>query len=69
MKQPFSTARRRKDTISLAEIDDAVDRIIAGLEGQLLTDGRSKRLIAYHEVGHALVVHWSRTMTLCRKSP
>ena len=49
------TARRRKDTISLAEIDDAVDRIIAGMEGQPLTDGRSKRLIAYHEVGHALV--------------
>ena len=49
------TARRRKDTISLSEIDDAVDRIIAGLEGQPLTDGRSKRLIAYHEVGHALV--------------
>ena len=39
----------------LSEIDDAVDRIIAGMEGQPLTDGRSKRLIAYHEVGHALV--------------
>ncbi len=49
------TARRRKETISLAEIDDAVDRIIAGLEGHPLTDGRSKRLIAYHEVGHAFV--------------
>ena len=49
------TARRRKDTIGLGEIDDAVDRIIAGMEGQPLTDGRSKRLIAYHEVGHALV--------------
>ena len=49
------TARRRKDTISLSEIDDAVDRIIAGMEGQPLTDGRSKRLIAYHEVGHALI--------------
>ena len=49
------TARRRKETISLSEIDDAVDRIIAGMEGQPLTDGRSKRLIAYHEVGHALV--------------
>lgn len=49
------TARRRKDAIGLAEIDDAVDRIIAGMEGQPLTDGRSKRLIAYHEVGHALV--------------
>jgi cell division protease FtsH len=32
-----------------------VDRVIAGMEGKPLTDGRSKRLIAYHEVGHALV--------------
>ena len=42
------TARRRKESIGLAEIDDAVDRIIAGMEGQPLTDGRSKKLIAYH---------------------
>ena len=49
------TARRRKDATTLSEIDDAVDRVIAGMEGQPLTDGRSKRLIAYHEVGHALV--------------
>jgi len=49
------TARRRKDAITLGEIDDAVDRVIAGMEGKPLTDGRSKRLIAYHEVGHALV--------------
>ncbi len=49
------TARRRKESIGLSEIDDAVDRIIAGMEGQPLTDGRSKRLIAYHEIGHALV--------------
>ena len=49
------TARRRKESIGLSEIDDAVDRIIAGMEGRPLTDGRSKRLIAYHEVGHALI--------------
>ncbi|MEB3349066.1 MAG: ATP-dependent zinc metalloprotease FtsH [Cyanobacteriota bacterium] len=49
------TARRRKEATTLAEIDDAVDRVIAGMEGRPLTDGRSKRLIAYHEVGHALV--------------
>merc|ERR1719421_551258 len=33
------TARRRKDSIGLGEIDDAVDRIIAGMEGRPLTDG------------------------------
>ena len=49
------TARRRKDSISIAEIDDSVDRIVAGMEGTPLTDGRSKRLIAYHEVGHAII--------------
>ena len=49
------TARRRKPATTLTEIDDAVDRVIAGMEGKPLTDGRSKRLIAYHEVGHALV--------------
>ncbi len=49
------TARRRKDSISISEIDDSVDRIVAGMEGSPLTDGRSKRLIAYHEVGHAII--------------
>lgn len=49
------TARRRKSAISLAEIDDAVDRVVAGMEGTPLVDSKSKRLIAYHEVGHAIV--------------
>ena len=49
------TARRRKTSISILEIDDSVDRIVAGMEGSPLTDGRSKRLIAYHEVGHAII--------------
>ncbi|MGB3534892.1 MAG: ATP-dependent zinc metalloprotease FtsH2 [Microcoleaceae cyanobacterium] len=49
------TARRRKDAITMSEIDDAVDRVIAGMEGTPLTDGKSKRLIAYHEIGHAIV--------------
>ncbi|MFN7714196.1 MAG: ATP-dependent zinc metalloprotease FtsH [Pseudanabaenaceae cyanobacterium] len=49
------TARRRKEAITLAEIDDAVDRVIAGLEGKALVDSKNKRLIAYHEVGHAIV--------------
>jgi cell division protease FtsH len=49
------TARRRKEAITLREIDDAVDRVVAGMEGTPLVDSKSKRLIAYHEVGHALV--------------
>ncbi len=49
------TARRRKEAITLLEIDAAVDRVVAGMEGTALVDSKSKRLIAYHEVGHALV--------------
>lgn len=49
------TARRRKEAIELVEIDDAVDRVVAGMEGTPLVDSKSKRLIAYHEVGHAIV--------------
>ena len=49
------TARRRKEAVTIHEIDDAVDRVVAGMEGTPLTDGKSKRLIAYHEIGHAIV--------------
>ncbi|MEL6578527.1 MAG: ATP-dependent zinc metalloprotease FtsH2 [Cyanobacteria bacterium J06621_12] len=49
------TARRRKEAVTINEIDDAVDRVVAGMEGTPLTDGKSKRLIAYHEIGHAIV--------------
>ncbi|NDJ19707.1 ATP-dependent zinc metalloprotease FtsH [Myxacorys almedinensis] len=49
------TARRRKDAISNLEVDDAIDRVIAGMEGAPLMDSKRKRLIAYHEVGHAII--------------
>lgn len=49
------TARRRKEEITMLEINDAVDRVVAGMEGTALVDGKNKRLIAYHEVGHALI--------------
>jgi len=49
------TARRRKEAITLLEIDAAVDRVVAGMEGTPLVDSKSKRLIAYHEIGHALI--------------
>mmetsp|Transcript_2612 Transcript_2612/g.4124 ORF Transcript_2612/g.4124 Transcript_2612/m.4124 type:complete len:710 (+) Transcript_2612:83-2212(+) len=48
------TGRRGKDGISLTEVDDSVDRIVAGMEGTRMTDGKAKSLVAYHEVGHAI---------------
>lgn len=49
------TARRRKDSVTMEEIDDAIDRLTIGLTLTPLLDTKKKRLIAYHEVGHALV--------------
>ncbi|CAE7682221.1 ftsH, partial [Symbiodinium microadriaticum] len=48
-------ARRNKKAISMDEINDATDRVIAGLEGRALQDNAAKKLIAYHEAGHAIV--------------
>jgi cell division protease FtsH len=50
------TARRRKDAVTLLEIDDAIDRVTAGMALAPLMDSKKKRLIAYHEVGHALLM-------------
>ncbi|XP_028759792.1 ATP-dependent zinc metalloprotease FTSH 6, chloroplastic-like [Neltuma alba] len=46
--------RRGKLKISMKEIDDSIDRIVAGMEGTKMTDGKNKILVAYHEVGHAV---------------
>ncbi|BAC89858.1 ATP-dependent zinc metalloprotease FtsH [Gloeobacter violaceus] len=49
-------ARRSLTEISMDEVNDAVDRVLAGPEkkNRLMTEKR-KWLVAYHEVGHALV--------------
>ncbi len=52
------SARRGKGAIGRAEIDDALDRVIAGPEKSAGTlSDREKLIIAYHEAGHAIVGH------------
>jgi cell division protease FtsH len=50
------TARRRKEAITPLEIDDAIDRITIGLTLAPLLDSKKKWVIAYHEIGHALLM-------------
>ncbi len=51
-------ARRNKRAISMSEIEEAVDRVMAGPERKTrVMDEQERRLIAYHEGGHALVAH------------
>jgi cell division protease FtsH len=51
-------ARRGKDRITMRELEDAIERVIAGPErrGRVISD-REKRTIAVHESGHAVVSH------------
>ena len=48
------TIAYKKTTITKVEVNEAADRIIGGIAGTPLEDTKNKRLIAYHEVGHAL---------------
>jgi len=47
--------RYGKDTIAKKEVNEAIDRIIGGIAGATMEDSKNKKLIAYHEVGHAIV--------------
>ena len=49
------TARREENQIDDRAISDALERITMGLTAAPLQDSAKKRLIAYHEVGHALL--------------
>ena len=49
------TARRDRQTIDDQALSDALERITMGLGVAPLQDSAKKRLIAYHEVGHALL--------------
>jgi cell division protease FtsH len=47
--------RYKKTTITKNEVNEAADRIIGGIAGATMEDTKNKKLIAYHEVGHAIV--------------
>jgi cell division protease FtsH len=47
--------RYKKKTITKNEVNEAADRIIGGIAGTSMEDTKNKKLIAYHEVGHAIV--------------
>ena len=51
-------ARWGKKAITMKEVEEAIDRVMAGPERKTrVMSEREKRVIAYHEGGHALVAH------------
>ena len=49
-------ARDQRETVAQGDFNEAIERVIAGLEkkSRVLSD-KEKKIVAYHEVGHALV--------------
>jgi cell division protease FtsH len=49
-------ARRQRDAVTQDELKEAIERVIAGLEKKSrVLNEKEKQIVAYHEVGHALV--------------
>jgi len=50
-------ARRGKMQVGMEEVDESIDRVIAGIEkkSKVMTD-KDKESTAYHEIGHALIL-------------
>jgi len=49
-------ARQGKDVVDMTDFDEAIDRVVAGLERKSrVINPREKEIVAYHEAGHALV--------------
>lgn len=52
------SARRNRKTVSMQEVGESMERVIAGPERKShIMDDHTRNIIAYHESGHALVGH------------
>ena len=48
-------ARRDKAAVDMHDFDEAIDRLIAGLEKKRVMSGHEREVVAFHESGHAIV--------------
>jgi cell division protease FtsH len=48
-------ARKDKSAVEMADFDEAIDRLIAGLEKKRVMSTKEREIVAYHESGHAIV--------------
>ena len=51
----LNAARRNAKKISMRDFSDAFDRIVLGTESPPLSNPKERKIVAYHEAGHAMV--------------
>jgi cell division protease FtsH len=55
-------ARKEKSAVSMEELEEAIDRVTAGLEKKKrVMSKKEKEIVAYHETGHALMAEFLET--------
>src|SRR5437588_3450312 len=47
-------ARRKADEVAMTDYDAALERVVAGMQSRRTLSDHEKRVVAYHEAGHAL---------------
>ncbi len=53
-------SRKNRQQIEMTDFEEAIERVIAGLEKKnKLINPRERQIIAYHEAGHAIVGHFT----------
>ncbi|MEO3947874.1 ATP-dependent zinc metalloprotease FtsH [Gorillibacterium sp. CAU 1737] len=61
-------ARRNRKDISMAEVEEAYDRVIVGTQKKSrVISERDKRTVAYHEAGHAIIGYYERNAHMIHK--
>jgi cell division protease FtsH len=61
-------ARRNRKDISMSEVEEAFDRIIVGTQKKSrVISEREKRIVAYHESGHAIIGYYAEDADMVHK--
>src|SRR5437763_10746147 len=64
----ISAGRSSRSVIVHADFNHAMDRVIAGLQQRRVITDKEKRILAYHEGGHALMAHLMSAVSPVQKA-
>jgi len=53
----IAAGRAQRKQITSIDFDSALERVVAGLQQRRVVTDKEKRILAYHEGGHALAIH------------